>query len=945
MIQAIPEAPADLEEPEIRMPAPPREHDPPRFPLVAVLAPIGIGLTLYAVMGTHTVLLLILFGPLIAIGHVLDRRIGGRRRRRRELAAHAERTAACEAEIAAAHARLVHRARARHPFARDLVAGAVANPDGAVVIGTTAVASGLQVTGGVEGTEELRRRAGRLEEAPLTTRARRIAVSGSRVVVTGATRALIVQLTTGATRLAVVGDEAAPLIGELRAAEVELAEPEAAEAVLVVGAAATEVDARLRVEPSGEASLDEGPGRIRCRVDTLGAQQLRAWAEELVRRQRSERAAAEAIPQRCELGDLGVAPAAGLRARFAVGAGGPIDLDLVREGPHAVIAGTTGSGKSELLISWALALAAARTSCEVNFLCLDFKGGATFDQLARLPHCVGVVTDLDDGEASRVLLGLRAELQRRETVLREHGVRELGERPGLLPRLVVFVDEFQALVEAHTDLYGIMTDVASRGRSLGIHLVLCTQRPSGVYRESLLANASLRLALRLEQPTDSRLLIGSDAAAHLPAEPRGRVLIRTGTADPQLAQVAVARPEEIIELAARERQRREDARLASPRRPWHPPLPRRLVLPDGWAVADEPELQRQSVLVAPGGGAHVAVFGRAASGKTTALRAIVAATAGARRVIVIDPDPEVAWDQLEALGRGLHDALVCIDDLDRLEQCLGEEYRIRLADTLQRFLRTAGPAGGSLVFSAARSTGLAAKLALHATTVLRLSATSRQDWLLQGGEAANVVVDAPPGRGRIGGRLVQVAFAETPLPAPPSVRSWTAFEAPDAGLVVVARRAGALIQAFETAGRPVRPVPTAAARTGEVLVDREGAGPIIVGDLEQWQAAYGVLPRLAERLPVLVIGARPGEWRTLFRGDPLPPFLADDWATGLLRDPDGRCVRIRLRDGVPVEREERVDGRLPGARDRPDPRAGDAGYESGYEAAAKERGMSAPSAT
>ena len=918
------EAPADLDEPEIRLPSPPAPPEPPHFPVVAVIAPIGIGVTLFAVMGTTTVLLLILFGPLIAIGHVVDRRIGGRRRRRRALEAYERDLVACEAEIERAHARLFARARREQPFARDLVAGAARQPGNAVVVGVTTITSGLRLSGGADAPEELRRAGSRLDGAPLTTSARRLRIDGVRLVVTGACRALIVHLTTETSRLHLAGDGAEGIIAELESAGVALSSAEHADAVLVVGTSeGTEVDATLTVDADGAGVLAEGTSRIRCRADSLGAHELRTWARGLATRQQRERAAAELLPHRCELAQLTAssAPPRALGARFALGASGPIELDLVADGPHAAIAGTTGSGKSELLIAWAVALAAARTSSEVTMLCLDFKGGATFDQLERLPHCVGVVTDLDDGEATRVMLGMRAELHRREAALRRAGVRDLAEAPELMPRLVVLVDEFQALVDSHTDLNAIITDLAARGRSLGIHLVLCTQRPSGVFRESLLANASLRIALRLEQVADSRLLLGTDDAAKLPIEPRGRVLIRRGIEPPRLGQVAVADSAMITELAAGERQRRLDAGLGEPWRPWQPPLPTTLTeYTDGWALADDPEHQRQFALSAPDPGLHLAVIGRTRSGKSTTLRAIAtSAAASGRRVLRVSADPEVAVDELDHLVRHGRDAVVCIDDLDRLEQALPEEHRGRLADTVLRLVRGAPTSGCTLVATATRSTGLAAKVVTHAAQVLRFPATSRQDWLLQGGEAAHVLLDAPAGRGRVGAHLVQVVDAANDPAEVILERRWSTFTVPTGGLVIVARRAGVLGAVFEARGHPVRAVPTLQT-VASITTAHPGEGAIIAGDLEQWQAAYGVLPRLAERMPVLVIGARPGEWRTLFRGDPPPPIVLDEWATGVLRYPDGRCVRVRLVDGVPTETER-------------------------YEAVANERGISAPSAT
>ncbi|RII96145.1 cell division protein FtsK, partial [Clavibacter nebraskensis] len=114
-----------------------------------------------------------------------------------------------------------------------------------------------------------------------------------------------------------------------------------------------------------------------------------------------------------------------LAAVIGVGHAGPVAVDLVADGPHAVVAGTTGSGKSELLVTWMAALAAAHPPEEVTVLLVDFKGGAAFDPLLVLPHAVGLVTDLDGQGARRALESLRAEVRHRERVLRDAGARDV----------------------------------------------------------------------------------------------------------------------------------------------------------------------------------------------------------------------------------------------------------------------------------------------------------------------------------------------------------------------------------------------------------------------------------------------------------------------------------------------------------------------------------------
>ncbi|MFW8745594.1 FtsK/SpoIIIE domain-containing protein, partial [Mesorhizobium japonicum] len=177
-----------------------------------------------------------------------------------------------------------------------------------------------------------------------------------------------------------------------------------------------------------------------------------------------------------------------LAAPIGRDADGPVIVDLVADGPHALVGGTTGSGKSELLVSWVLAMAHGRRPDEVAFLLVDFKGGAAFAPLAGLPHVVGILSDLDARLTRRAIESLRAELLRRERLLADAGVRSIDELPsGALARLVVVVDEFAAVVSGQPELHDVFADLAARGRSLGLHLVLCTQRPAGVVRDGVLA--------------------------------------------------------------------------------------------------------------------------------------------------------------------------------------------------------------------------------------------------------------------------------------------------------------------------------------------------------------------------------------------------------------------------------------------------------------------------
>ena len=158
------------------------------------------------------------------------------------------------------------------------------------------------------------------------------------------------------------------------------------------------------------------------------------------------------------------------RGPIGVTADDVFELDLVRDGPHGLVGGTTGSGKSELLRSMVAGLAASADPDHLTFVLIDFKGGSAFEACARLPHTVGMVTDLDEHLAERALRCLEAELQHRERVLRDAGVSDLPEylRGGHgdaapLPRLVVVIDEFATMKDELPDFIDALVGIAQRG--------------------------------------------------------------------------------------------------------------------------------------------------------------------------------------------------------------------------------------------------------------------------------------------------------------------------------------------------------------------------------------------------------------------------------------------------------------------------------------------------
>lgn len=278
--------------------------------------------------------------------------------------------------------------------------------------------------------------------------------------------------------------------------------------------------ARL-LAPLSDGSSDTGPGTVPTSVDLIsitGSVSAATLADRWSREPRS--------------------------TRFLVGRDktATVSLDLATDGPHALVAGTTGAGKSELLRTLVTSLALVNRPDELVMVLVDYKGGSAFAEAAALPHVVGVITDLDPHLADRALTSLTAELKRRERILANAGVpdlptyQELGREP--VPRLVIVIDEFRALAEELPDFLDGLVRIAALGRSLGVHLVLATQRPGGVVSADVRANVNLRIALRVRDGSDSFDVIDSPAAADLPEGIPGRALIRTGADAARTVQVA-----------------------------------------------------------------------------------------------------------------------------------------------------------------------------------------------------------------------------------------------------------------------------------------------------------------------------------------------------------------------------------------------------------------------
>lgn len=883
-------------------------------PKLAALVPLVAGVVLWAVTGSLLALCFAALGPLMMLASFAD----GARQRRRE-----QRRAAEDAERQweRAHAALVRRHDAerdrlllRHPGLREcLTQTPLAEPafseQTLLVLGRGETKSPVRVTGGDdERADRFRERAARLDDAPVTVAVGGgVAVRGTPAVASAVARALVVQLCARfpSGRLALVGDglEALGLDGVPQAhpgaSGPRLAVHRGARGQARADAAVYVLDAGDEVPEGLSTVLDcEDPTQARVRttagVRTLTPETLSLPQTAVVATAWAREAGAASIPATLDAAELPVGGGEGLSAVIGRGEQGDVRVDIVTDGPHALVTGTTGTGKSELLITWITAIARAHSAEAVNFVLADFKGGTAFVPLRELPHVAAVITDLDEEGAQRGVMSLRAELRRREEVLADAGARDIAEPGVALARLVIVVDEFAALLHEHPDLAAVFTDIAARGRALGMHLILGTQRASGVVREALAANCPLRLSLRVTDAGDSRMILGTDDAVRLPGDraARGLALIRRPQDEaPVRMRVALTGAVHLAQVCAE----RADARRAQS--PWLPALPARIdaaalsALPGTLIVglADEPERQRQEpVRLRLGHDRGLAVFGGPQSGKSTLLGLLHSQHPEARW---IGPDPEQAWDAVTAILEGEDVAgLILCDDLDALIAAFPGEYAHAFVDRLEQALRHATARGATAVVTAARLTGPVLRIADLLPVRALLALPSRADHLAAGGTADTYLPRRVPGRAHIDGREVQFACGPAPQHPPASVVTAPVWR-PGARTAVVGAHP------TRQAERLARLHPEAIVR---LAMDEQpgtafGDAPlIVVGDAEMWQRQWALWQRLRAEGDVVVQSECTTELRTLVGVRVLPPFARSHAGRAWLLAADGAPRRIEV---------------------------------------------------
>ncbi|MFD9740328.1 FtsK/SpoIIIE domain-containing protein [Umezawaea sp. NPDC059074] len=396
---------------------------------------------------------------------------------------------------------------------------------------------------------------------------------------------------------------------------------------------------------------------------------------------------------------------------------GPFAIDLAEHGPHGVVLGIPGSGKSEFLVSLLLGLALANTPERLNFLFVDYKGGATFKDLRKLPHCTGVVTNIS-GSPTRVLTSLRAELDRRQRLFDRAGAAYLDDYSARreahhdlppIARLVVVVDEFAELNARQPDALEQLVSIVLTGRSLGVHLLLASQSSNGI-SDTIKKNASLGVCLKVSR-TDSDVVLDSPVASTIGKFQHGRAFVRRGDELRQVqttwaaapvggkrtatARVVPLRHDDLAMPAQQHAAQRREVRtdlddvvdalvaasdgLRPPHPMWRDPLPPVVLLDDlvparhqlVLGLRDRPERQEQGEFTVPLGTGHLLVVGGAQSGRTSALRAVAIGLAKANspreaHLHVID-----SHHALEDLAELPHSGVVTsADDRRRVDRLL-----------------------------------------------------------------------------------------------------------------------------------------------------------------------------------------------------------------------------------------------------------------------------------
>lgn len=220
----------------------------------------------------------------------------------------------------------------------------------------------------------------------------------------------------------------------------------------------------------------------------------------------------------------------GLLGQRAGGAPCYLDMHEKYHGPHGLVAGTTGSGKSETLQTYILSLAINYSPDDIGFFIIDYKGGGMANLFDGLPHMIGSISNLSGNQVKRAMISIKSENRRRQRVFTEHGVNNInlytkmyknGEAMMPIPHLFIIIDEFAELKREEPEFMKELISVAQVGRSLGVHLILATQKPSGTVDDNIWSNSKFRLCLRVQDQQDSKDMLHRPDAAYITQAGRG----------------------------------------------------------------------------------------------------------------------------------------------------------------------------------------------------------------------------------------------------------------------------------------------------------------------------------------------------------------------------------------------------------------------------------------
>ncbi|MDD3361680.1 MAG: type VII secretion protein EssC [Hespellia sp.] len=212
-----------------------------------------------------------------------------------------------------------------------------------------------------------------------------------------------------------------------------------------------------------------------------------------------------------------------------------LNLHEKAHGPHGLVAGTTGSGKSEIIQSYILSLAVNFHPYEVAFLLIDYKGGGMAGLFKNLPHLLGTITNLDGAQSMRAMASIKSELARRQRIFSSYDVNHInsynklfknGEATEPMPHLFIISDEFAELKKEQPDFMTELVSAARIGRSLGVHLILATQKPTGVVDDQIWTNSKFKLALMVQNEADSKEILKTPDAANITKA--GRAYLQVG---------------------------------------------------------------------------------------------------------------------------------------------------------------------------------------------------------------------------------------------------------------------------------------------------------------------------------------------------------------------------------------------------------------------------------